>query len=272
MRVFGIDEAGYGPRLGPLVAGLAGFKGEEGYVERILSELPVEISDSKKIYSPSKGIAALEQTALYFIGRKGIEGAAFGELPPLETRPPLSITSCVGAQAAVCTAEIEPIVKVRVICPESFNAEAAAVKKQMVVFRIFCDFIRHFAEKFRSEPLLFNCGKLSGTKFYASGLRRFLGVEFEPIKENRSESAYKSPDGRITVRFLLDAEDKSKAAALASIVAKYVRELYMADFNRRWAAPHNIRPTAGYGLDADRFIRELREKTRFDERELIRIK
>lgn len=272
MRVFGVDEAGYGPRLGPLVAGLAGFKGGEDQVERILGGLPVEISDSKKIYSPTKGIAALERTALYFIGRNGIKHAAFGELPPLETQPPLNPAAGTDTYETASAAGIEPIIKAMVISPAVFNTQASTVKKQMVVFRMFCDFIRHFAGRFPSEPILFNCGKLSGTKFYAAGLEHFLGQRYGALKETRGESAYESPDGRITVRFLLDAEDRSKAVALASIVAKYVRELYMSDFNRQWAVPHKIRPTAGYGLDADRFMRELREKTRFDGQELIRIK
>jgi hypothetical protein len=43
-------------------------------------------------------------------------------------------------------------------------------------------------------------------------------------------------------------------AALASMTAKYVRELSMRAFNEYWCARvKNLRPTAGYPADAKRF-------------------
>ena len=63
----------------------------------------------------------------------------------------------------------------------------------------------------------------------------------------------------LTVHFVADAERQHLPVALASMVAKYSRELLMMRF-KAWFAqrlPH-IAPTAGYGSDAKRFWREVR--------------
>ncbi len=47
--------------------------------------------------------------------------------------------------------------------------------------------------------------------------------------------------------------------ALASMLAKYVRELCMGQFNRYWGhLVPGLQPTAGYYVDAQRFLGEIR--------------
>jgi hypothetical protein len=47
--------------------------------------------------------------------------------------------------------------------------------------------------------------------------------------------------------------------ALASMFAKYIREVCMKQFNAFWAKHvPGIKPTAGYPLDAKRFYEEIR--------------
>ena len=56
------------------------------------------------------------------------------------------------------------------------------------------------------------------------------------------------------------AETVSLLVALASMAAKYVRELYMRQLNRYFQAlVPGLRPTAGYGRDAWRFLDEVAE-------------
>ena len=62
--------------------------------------------------------------------------------------------------------------------------------------------------------------------------------------------------------------------ALASMTAKYVRELHMRLFNEWWQI-HNpgLRPTAGYYQDARRFLGDtetLRRQLGIDDRLLVR--
>ena len=62
----------------------------------------------------------------------------------------------------------------------------------------------------------------------------------------------------MTVSFLVDAETQHMPVALASMIAKYTRELLMARFQDWFTqrAPQ-VKPTAGYALDAQRFWREV---------------
>ena len=49
--------------------------------------------------------------------------------------------------------------------------------------------------------------------------------------------------------------------AVASMVSKYVREVCMVQFNRWWAQRvPGIKPTAGYPVDAGRFMEAIRAK------------
>ncbi len=62
----------------------------------------------------------------------------------------------------------------------------------------------------------------------------------------------------MTVRFETRAETGHLPVALASMLAKYNRELWMGRFNRtfgRWLP--SVAPTAGYGTDAKRFWQEV---------------
>ncbi len=58
--------------------------------------------------------------------------------------------------------------------------------------------------------------------------------------------------------FAPKADDDHFTVALASMTAKYVRELYMHRF-QRWFARRlpGVKPTAGYGTDANRFAAQI---------------
>lgn len=84
MIVAGIDEAGYGPLLGPLVVGCAAFELPDLDATAVAGELPcvwkrlgkyvsrsrlksgkkLHVNDSKLVYSPSNGLKELERSVL----------------------------------------------------------------------------------------------------------------------------------------------------------------------------------------------------------------
>ena len=115
------------------------------------------------------------------------------------------------------------------------------------------------------------CDKLGGRDRYAPMLaERFPGAELRVLKESREASVYRlvAEAGRdrtdasvafrapVKLEFHFTAKGESNApTALASICAKYFRELSMKAFNDYWRAAvgPGLAPTAGYPVDALRF-------------------
>ena len=78
----------------------------------------------------------------------------------------------------------------------------------------------------------------------------------QTIGETPTLSAYLLPADRCRVEFAVGGEARLPVA-LASMTAKYIRELSVAAFNSHWSALQtNLRPTAGYPLDARRWREE----------------
>lgn len=125
------------------------------------------------------------------------------------------------------------------------------------------------------------CDKLGGRDRYASLLAaRFPDADVKTLVESRAASVYRFcarqgvvRDGStvafpteiaVEIRFTAKGE-ANVPTALASICAKYFRELSMIPFNdfwRRAVDDANLRPTAGYPLDAKRFRAEVDEARR----------
>lgn len=96
------------------------------------------------------------------------------------------------------------------------------------------------------------------------------------LDEEEALSRYElSADGRrMTITFVEKAEESHLPVALASMLAKYVRELLMIRFNRYFAALRpELKPTAGYVEDGRRFladIEDLIEQHRLPRERLVR--
>ena len=79
------------------------------------------------------------------------------------------------------------------------------------------------------------------------------------LRESPRQSSYRieAEGGSLDIRFVEKGEDRSFPVALASIFAKYARELLMERWNEYFSkvAP-GVRRTAGYVADARRYLRE----------------
>lgn len=84
----------------------------------------------------------------------------------------------------------------------------------------------------------------------------FDGATIDVLAETVKASAYRItlPDRSMTVSFMVEAEQRHMPVALASMAAKYTRELLMQRFNTYFATiMPGVAPTAGYGTDANRW-------------------
>jgi ribonuclease HII len=105
------------------------------------------------------------------------------------------------------------------------------------------------------------------------------------VEESETRSRYTVEEGgpgggggvhrRAGVSFLVEGERAHLPVALASMIAKLVRELAMQRFNRSWCeiararANIELKPTAGYATDAGRWLQDAREVLTRAEREAV---
>ena len=104
------------------------------------------------------------------------------------------------------------------------------------------------------------CDKHGGRNRYAALLQHHFPDEWIEIRqESRPISCYQwgPSETRVEVSFRTQGESELPTA-LASMTAKYHRELAMRAFNLFWREHiSQLRPTAGYPVDAKRFKAEI---------------
>lgn len=311
MHWVGIDEAGYGPNMGPLV--MTAVVAEAGDGVRTGGE-PVRVldlwkdlastvdraggdpgclwvDDSKAILQGGKGRDRLESAclaALHAAGR-GVPGSlpelleALGagtpdeaELSPwfdpdsrasqwpwviaretiegLHSRRPLAPPCGTWRLAA-----IESVV----VGPARFNAglEASGSKAE-VHFAAFARLLHRAWERASDGATTFVTGdKHGGRHYYLEPLSRAFPeawIDRGPERPESSRYTIRYGPRRMELTLVPKADRTDGLVALASIVSKAVRELWMDGFNGYWCARvPGLRPTAGYPVDARRFRRAI---------------
>lgn len=314
--LIGVDEAGYGPNLGPLVVAATRWEAPEELltgdrlqtaVESAIAAAPVRddpqrvaIADSKLLYSPGGGLGELERgvlAALRLLDKqadrwRGIWTAvAPDSTEELQKAPwrcdydeslPIDAASASIENAArVMAAQLDASqlrlvdVKASVIFPAEFNRliEQHGNKATALSVTSLCLVQSLLGET--NDRVLVHCDKHGGRKRYGPLLQSiFPDLLFMTKKETANESVY-AAGANAAMRFRFIAKgDHFLPAALASMFAKYLRELAMRAFNRFWIlhAP-GTKPTAGYPLDAKRFkadIAEAQKKLNIDDADLWR--
>lgn len=146
-----------------------------------------------------------------------------------------------------------------VIDEDLFNRRAAATgNKATVLASATFTHIANLAENFADRGLLLVVDKQGGRANYVPALlRTFPDWQLKIIKQLPEESSYflHQQQRRILVSFREKSELTSFATALASMTAKYLRELLMAHFNAWFSARiPGIKPTAGYYQDGRRWL------------------
>lgn len=273
----GIDEAGYGPTLGPLVVAASRFRfhGEppgdlwealSRSVRRIAKgkDRRIPIADSKVVYSSRKGIRVLEEAVIGATLASGEDLETELGSPDIPLEADLLKIRPAGRRLAEDLEEIGGDylgARIARVEPEEYNRLLRSEgNKSILLFCVWSRLLREILDEFPDETIRVFADRHGGRKSYLYMLHRYLG-EHHPGAwgEDPESSDYHLDGDRVFVSFQTRAEERHLPVALASMVAKYVREVHMASFNRFWTDRiPDLRPTAGYPQDAERFIRSIR--------------
>jgi len=343
LLIAGIDEAGYGPLLGPLCVGLSVFRIQESPDPAKLPDLwkmlskgvcrgpgragendrrgRVAVADSKELKLANSVKCAhplvhLERGVLTFVRclaeQVGGAGAAVvdddalfraiaAEMPdvPCYAVPPRALPMCmtsaevsiahnvlqramVGAGVELlhlrCEVMGEPRYQ-RIVKDTNNKAETTATA--------FGEHLRRVWELYglqgEDARLGVVCDRLGGRAQYSGLIQRELPdctVEIIEESEGRSRYAVTAKDAsgrerRASVSFLVEGETIHLPIALASMVAKFTRELSMMRYNQYWNSLRaargyaEVKPTAGYRNDAHRWLEDIGDVMSDDDKKVL---
>lgn len=315
----GIDEAGYGPMLGPLcVAGTVFVledhdpAGGQPDLWRLLRaavcrkprdrKRRVAVDDSKKLKGandgPSHPLRHLERAVLAFHphgdtppatdaalfapltaevpGHDWFAGAT--PLPLAHTADQLRISRgriqrAMQREAVRCEA-----MWCRVIDAEELNRSVTdRGNKADVNFEAAVRLIETAWSRWPDAHPRIMIDRHGGRTRYGAGLGAALpGSTVEVVAETETMSRYtlSRSGSKVTVSFAMEADGRFLPVALASMLAKYVRELLMIRLNRffREQMP-DLKPTAGYFGDGRRYLTEIKplmKRLKVNPAELVR--
>jgi hypothetical protein len=211
MIVAGIDEAGYGPLLGPLVVGASAFRvAEDRDLWRALGPIvtpkrdptgrKIHVADSKAVYSTAAGLAPLELGVLAFAGAIGLPAGDLDELiaavdpqaaswiarhpwygRELDARFPIDIApSSVGprvngVRSACAAADVVPIgMWARVLTEGRYNDLVGRTRnKGSALFSLAASLLDHLMQHHAHEPggVRVVCDRQGGREHYGEPLR-----------------------------------------------------------------------------------------------------
>lgn len=165
-------------------------------------------------------------------------------------------------RAGLREAEIELVaVCSRVVFPEEFNAEVDRHgNKSTLLTQETLRLVRAMLDRCEAGAVSIACDKHGGRNSYAPALQEHVvdGV-VQVLYESRGDSSYRWTEAERKVEISFRPRSETRLpAALASMTSKYVREATMRAWNEFWKRHlPEIRPTAGYPVDAARFRRDI---------------
>lgn len=245
----------------------------------------IPISDSKKIYKPACGISKLEHSVAIFLSILGIHFPSnlhhlvkqfcpledfqrMQEIPWFRDFPPITLPLSnipdteIKQKASFLLNGIQSVglkmlsPQMRFITAKTFNSLLGFYRgKSGAVRSVINSLLIQVINPLQVQRV--SIDRQGGRKYYADWLVDLIpGATLQIVEENPQTSSYNI--GNSHIEFLVSADRIRMETALASMFAKYLRELAMKEFNRWWS--HHIkdlRPTAGYPRDAQRFIKNI---------------
>ena len=275
MRHAGIDEAGYGPTLGPLaIACVVADAPDQLALQEGLASTGVK--DSKQIHDPGN-LAPLERVALAAItwctgftpdtaadvfAVLGEEPSTRAEVPWMTPAAALRLPLTATGIPTWSIPGVRPLgVWGALIQPRAYNAtlRAGHNKAELEWLHVAAALARAHQ---RALPMRTVVDRLGGRKFYRDVLQQALPDTLVLIEEETPTiSRYRIPHDQHAgheIGFHVGGESASPLTAIASCVAKYARELHMRLLNEYWSNRFPwLKPTAGYPQDAKRWLHQI---------------
>lgn len=297
----GVDEAGYGPNLGPLLIAASAWEVPRSLTENELIECfaqfasaapwktqcsHVPLADSKKLYQPSSGIGTLEAGLLAMLSlcnrtpsslqnlieescRKSQSIASempwfedldqiplpMSELPPGEIERLAVLATDILDQYGIRLVDV----RASVVSESEFNLMVDQLdSKGLLLSRKTLQLVVEILPN-EGLPVEIYCDRQGGRKNYMPILvDAFPDQWFAQMQSSNARCSYRNQQSPpIEVHFSVGG-DNFPPTALASMLAKYLREGLMGAFNQFWKGHMpSIKPTAGYPVDAKRFRRQI---------------
>ena len=249
--------------------------------------LKAPLADSKELYQPGGSLAALEYGLLAALRIAGEQPSSWREIwKALAPRAEQEFTSSpwladyneslpLDAEPSVLQALSETferglqqadvrrrVIRATALFPAEFNNQVEQLQSKGGLLSLTTlKLIQPLLDSLPEGDVLIGCDKHGGRNQYAGFLQHVFGCWAETVIESRAQSIYRwgPPEKRVEIRFTAKGE-AFPPAALASMTAKYLRELAMRAFNAFWRKEiPALRPTAGYPQDARRFKKEIEE-------------
>lgn len=297
----GTDEAGYGPNLGPLIIVATAWQLDADlYCRNLRHELRevvtdrtterhrrLLVADSKTVYSAGDSLESLELAVLAFLRTIGTVPASLADLGTLLAGPEftgefaaepwnsptrtaslphdclpeviaewsdLLLQSMNGGGIRFCGMAAE------IIFPARFNQLVDQHgSKGALLSEATMQLVRRLSDQFPARHHEVVCDRHGGRSRYDE----LIGAAFDDqfvfrIEETRHSSRYRM--GNMEFCFRTKAEELLPVA-LASMTAKYLRELLMDHFNTWWQQQlPGLKPTRGYPVDARRFREDVEQR------------
>jgi ribonuclease HII len=296
--LIGVDEAGYGPNLGPLLIG-----GSAWLVPRDLGEIEffqllansfhtsawcpacqhVPLGDSKKLYQAGSGLRSLEIGLLTMLSTMGQSANNLESMLRLVSTDQLGVPGNPPWYHAISAvnvpsdtsflAEIDRLRQVALEKLDQHDIELVACRatiltepdfnqrvsqcdsKGRVLSLATLDLVSQLLQSNGYEQAEIYCDRQGGRKNYLP-----LLLEWQPdswfveTAQSSTRCSYRTTASpQLEIHFTVGG-DSFPPTALASMIAKYLRERLMEAFNEYWAEQcPGLKPTAGYPQDAQRF-------------------
>lgn len=291
--VIGTDEAGYGPNLGPLMIGATAWRIEAGPAEAEAAlAAALEAAglvaggrlwgDSKELYRGGSGLDLLERGVLVALALAAVGGPA--NWPELSAAVGLDRSATLVEQSALdalavprhgeaaaipelaevvrerleCLGVAPVAVRCRLVTPGEFNGLLdRGLNKSDILSAATLELAAALASgAIAAEPVVIWCDRHGGRRRYAQQVSRAFAVPLvQPVEETPQRSCYRIGPAR-SIEFTVGGESRLPVA-VASMTAKYLRELAMLAFNAHWGVRQpGLTPTAGYPVDAARWRQE----------------